>query len=173
MLKSKAILSLLGLALLGYYGAASARYVQSDPIGLEGGVNTYVYVANNPLIYVDFEGLYKYADPSIPLVTDPRMNQFLLCLDSCTGNEQTLTATTNGKHADPGHASGTSVDIRPTGTPSKQFFCCSGNCDAPYVLDERTRKTRFGTGPHFHIQLAPPFNPNTNSIPPNCRPGQC
>lgn len=40
-----------------YYDPSTGRYITSDPIGLAGGLNTYSYALNNPLYWIDPDGL--------------------------------------------------------------------------------------------------------------------
>jgi len=40
-----------------YYNPAIGRYISSDPIGIDGGLNTFLYAEASPVMYVDPEGL--------------------------------------------------------------------------------------------------------------------
>jgi RHS repeat-associated protein len=57
-----------------YYSPSLGRYITSDPIGLDGGLNTFNYVYQSPLMYMDplgLETLPLWVPRGVPLFTGP------------------------------------------------------------------------------------------------------
>ncbi len=42
-----------------YYQPGSGRYVTGDPLGLEGGINNYIYANSSPVLTFDYSGLWS------------------------------------------------------------------------------------------------------------------
>jgi len=171
-----------------YYDPNVGRFLSEDPLAFNAGLNFYNYVSANPTNLADPFGLYTYKPPKpgkppIPPAS-PQLDKFLKCLETCiqgSPNTITVTATTplpGEPHLDPGHAAGTTVDIKPVDMSKNWFWCCAGKCGGAWGLDEGPGGLKFSTtqGFNYHIQLVPPRNPAKapkNSIPqtPDCKPG--
>ncbi len=182
-----------------YYDPSTARFISEDPTGFDADENFYRYVHNNSVNSVDPFGLDGgdtkgicaggYCAPSSYLLKpgvpapSPALDRFLKCLSTCIGTQVLVTATTpvpGEKHQDPGHAAGTSLDIRPVDMSKGGLFCCAGKCGASWGLDEGPggQTFKFTQGYNYHFQLVPPRHPSPkapNSIPsnPNCKPPSC
>ncbi len=91
-----------------YYDPSTGRYITADPIGLDGGMNLYAYVQNDPVNAVDPKGLHG-----------PKPGQL-------SGIPVGYCHQEGHNQSHPGQTSELEFGKGTVGASSFQFTCCNG-----------------------------------------------
>ncbi len=117
------------------YDPAIGRYIQSDPIGLDGGINTYFYAAADPIGWFDIDGLLTRPVPGAVRGPDPGAIQGGACGARRRSNGKTYEHTGVDLLAPAGASVVAPISgiIQPSGREGVMIcaqqgtICCDGN----------------------------------------------
>ncbi len=130
-----------------YYDPKTGRYLTPDPIGLEGGINLFLYAASNALNRFDPDGLFHYKPGVVPANGD--VEAMLRCMDMCLNRDLGISGgKEKRKDTHSCHPLGCAADISYRMNPGlakekEKVMCCAKKCGAGYGLIEND---------HCHVQ---------------------
>jgi uncharacterized protein RhaS with RHS repeats len=132
-------------------------FISEDPIGLWGGINMFVYTDNDPLNWIDPDGLFYYKK-NVPAVGS-EMEDILKCMDKCLNSNLGVSGGSECKSPHKlsktrGHCAGKAADLSyrmNPGLKQTKVLCCAKKCGAQYAKIEKTHihvQTHTGRGTH-------------------------
>ncbi len=148
------------------YEPSLGRWLSKDPIRFDGGdTNLYGYVVNDPVNWVDPEGLYRFG-PGAKGPLSPGLDTAMQCFDSCTGRDTVITSGRDSHKSSDPHMRGDACDVGRNSNPdlsqpkAKQ---CFEQCFTSQARGQEEQNG--GPGTHFHFQLGPDLGGNTGFSP--------
>lgn len=160
-----------------HYDPTAGRFLQKDPIGINGGdLNLYAYAANNPLDAIDPTGLEIILLPgkcgsSLPNIA---VMQKLQCMDKCNGSANIFVTSgwrTSAQNRCAGgskgsyHLSGQAADISIPGSSSAQTAALASACGFTGIGTYSPPKSN-----HTHVDVRPEITHMHNGAPLQAEP---
>ncbi len=142
MTHNRILLSAIAV-IISWGNIVHARYLQSDPIGLQGGLNTYSYVEGNPVNYIDPRGLTKirFNKGRGMLVIDPEVEGRLpYSIPASSGNPEC-------------GCDETTVNKGPI--PTGNYYLYKNNLTNPGFIGDIARTLRGGDWGDWRVPLVP------------------